>query len=183
MRSNEKWKSMKINIGRNIPNLTSIDGNFVCKHARSRNFDGVCPIIVIVTQSICEIDDCIFWNLRGVLSNIKMGWFDCSLCYWVRYEEEIKDSIHNFWLFNESLVNVRSLWGIHNLWVLLNLEESLSHSLVYYYKSVFWKHCIFICINAIFYMDNLVQLFKFIGDNLLSHWISNSVSVNEYVVG
>ena len=111
-----------------------------------------------------------------------MSWFDCSLCYRMRNEEEIKYSIHDFWLLNESLINVCSLRWINYLWVWLNLEESLSHSLVYYDKSVFWNNCIFICINSIFHLNNFIQLFKLISYYLLSHRIANSISINKYMI-
>ena len=37
--SEEEWKLVKVDVGGDVSNLTSIDGNLVSQHARGRNLD------------------------------------------------------------------------------------------------------------------------------------------------
>jgi len=67
-----------------------------------------------------------------------MSWFDSSLSYWVRHQEEIKDSIDNLWLLDKSIVDVGSLRRILDTGCLVQLEESLPYSLVDDDESVLW---------------------------------------------
>jgi hypothetical protein len=48
-------KLMKVDIGRNVAYLAAVDGYLICKHAWSRDLDGVWPVIVVVAECIGEI--------------------------------------------------------------------------------------------------------------------------------
>ena len=64
--------------------------------------------------------------------------------------------------------------------VLAHMEESLSDTLVDNYQRVLWK-ILFLCVTVLF-TDNLVELLEFVTDDLGSHGISNTVSVDENVI-
>lgn len=49
---------MQIDVGRNSAYLRSEAGNLVSEHARSRGLDRIVPIVVVVAQSVREIQDC-----------------------------------------------------------------------------------------------------------------------------
>jgi len=72
---------MEVHVGRNVSNFTPINCYFISQHARGRDFDRIGPVVVIVAKSICEIENCIFRNLRGIGGNVEMSWFDSSLSY------------------------------------------------------------------------------------------------------
>lgn len=48
---------MQVDVRRNVSDLTSVDRDLVRKHARSWDFDGVSPVVVVVAQSISEVQD------------------------------------------------------------------------------------------------------------------------------
>ena len=126
-----EWKFVKVNAGRNVSNLTSVDSYLICKHARSRDFNRIRPIIVAKAEGIGKVQDGFLWKLRGVFSNIEVSGFYSTLGNWVRNKEEIKFSIRSwFWFLNKSLINICTLWRIQNV-AFFFLKESLSNSLVY----------------------------------------------------
>lgn len=57
--SEEEWKLVKVDVGRDVSYLTSIDGNLVSQHARGGNLDRIRPVVVVVAQGISEVKDCI----------------------------------------------------------------------------------------------------------------------------
>jgi len=88
----------------------------------------------------------------------------------MRNQEEIELAINNHRLFNETIINISSLWRIVNVSVLLSdLEESLSNSLVDNNEGVLWSEVIAIIVNSVFHVNNLVELLKFVSDYLSSH--------------
>ena len=48
---------MQINVGRDVSDLTSVDGDLVRQHARRRDLDRVGPVVVIVTKGVGEVED------------------------------------------------------------------------------------------------------------------------------
>lgn len=70
---------MEVNIRGNVADLTAINSDLVCKHARSRDLNGVWPIVVIVAQSIGEVEDRVLRDVRGVLSDVEVSGLDCTL--------------------------------------------------------------------------------------------------------
>ena len=68
-----------------------------------------------------------------------MSWLHSTLRDRVRYEEEVKGSIHDFRLLNKAFVNVSALRWIRDACILAHLEEPLSDSLVDNDECVFWQ--------------------------------------------
>lgn len=99
----------------------------------------------------------------------------------MRHQEEIEGSIDDFGLLNEAVINVGTLWRVGNGGVHSLLEESLSNTLVDDDQSMLWKSWI-VCLKTILLLDNLVELLQLMADNLGSHGISNTISVDEDVV-
>ncbi len=166
--SKEEWELVNVNIRRNIANFTSVNGYLISQHARSWDLNGIWPVIVTETEGIGKVEDSIFRDLGGVLSYIKMCRLNCTLSDIVRNKEEIKFSINNFRLLNESLVNISTLRRVYVFFSLINIEESLSYSLINNNKSNVWGLNL-ILMKTILISDYNFQLFKFIIDNLLSH--------------
>ena len=48
---------MKVDVGRNGAYFRSESGNLVCKHAGSWGLDRVVPVVVVVAQSVGEVQD------------------------------------------------------------------------------------------------------------------------------
>jgi hypothetical protein len=128
--SQEEWKLVKIHVGWNVTNLTSVDGNLISKHARSRNFDGVSPVVVVVAKGISEVQDGFLRDLGGVASDVEMGWLHGSLGHTVGNEEEVEGTVNDLGLLDEALVHVGSLWRVGDALVWTHVEEALSYPLV-----------------------------------------------------
>ena len=113
-----------------------------------------------------------------------MSWFDCTLSHRMRNKEEIKSTIDNLGLFNKPIVNICSLWWVGDGSVRVgHLEESLSYSLVHNNESVLWMLLILICIKTILLSNNLLELLKLMVNDLLSHRIANTITIDEDVIG
>lgn len=181
-RSEEEWKLVQVHVGWDVTNFTSVDGNFICKHAWGGDLDWVSPVIVVVAQGVGEIQDGILGDLRGVRCNVEMSWLDGTLGDRVRNKEEVEGSINDFWLLDESLVDVGTLRWIGDTSISTHLEESLSNSLVDNDQSVLWKDWLLSLIEAVLLLNDLVELLKLMADDLSSHWITNTISVDENVV-
>lgn len=125
---------MEVNIRWNVTNFATVDSDLISQHARSRNLDGIWPVVVVVAQSISEVQDGILRNERGVLSNIEMSRLDCSLGHGVRNEEKVEPAFNDFGLFNESVIHIGTLRWIQDMsgvrWAFCLLKESLSHALI-----------------------------------------------------
>ena len=112
-----------------------------------------------------------------------MSRFYCTLGHRVWYQEEVKCAIYDFGLLHESVVNVSSLWRIANCGISTSyLEESLSYSLVNNDESMLWVLLFFVCLKTIFLLYNLLKLLKLMFDYLLSHGITNTITINENVI-
>lgn len=68
-----------------------------------------------------------------------MSRFDSSLGHRVRNQEEIKGSVDDLRLLNETVINVGTLWRVSNGSVHALLEESLSHTLVDNNQGMLWQ--------------------------------------------
>jgi len=84
---------VKVNIGRNVADFTSVDGDLVGQHARGGDLDGIGPVVVVVAQSICEVQDGLLGDLRSILSDIEVSGLDGTLGDRVRNEEEIESAL------------------------------------------------------------------------------------------
>ena len=85
-------------------------------------------------------------------------------------------------MLDEALVNVCALWRIRDASVGTHLEESLSHSFVHDNQGVLRQDWLFRWVKAILLLHDLFELFKLMTDNLSSHGVSDSVSVDEDVI-
>lgn len=172
---------MEIHVGWDIADLTSVNGNLVGKHARSRDLDRVSPVVVVVAESIGKVENCVFGDVRSVGGNVEVGWLDGSLSNGMRHQEEVEGSIDDLSLLNEAVINVGSLrrvgdGGVHTL-----LEESLSDSLVDDDQGVLWKARVS-GLELVLLLDNLVELLQLVGDDLGSHGVSDTISIDDDVV-
>jgi hypothetical protein len=112
-----------------------------------------------------------------------MSGFYCTLGHRVWHQEEVKCAIDDFGLLHESVVNVSTLWRIKNCGISTSyLEESLSYSLVNDNESVLWVLLFLVRLKTIFLLDNLLKLLQFMFYYLLSHGITNTVTINENVI-
>ncbi len=107
--SQVEGKPVKVDIWGNVADLTAIDGDLVGQHAWGWDLNGVWPVVVIIAESIGEVEDGIFWDKRGILSDVEMSRLDCTLGDWVGHKEEVKSAFDNLWLLDESVVNIGSL--------------------------------------------------------------------------
>jgi hypothetical protein len=173
---------VQVNVRRNISDFTSVDSNLICKHARSRDLDGIRPIVVVVAQRISEVQDSVLRDKGGVLSHIEVSGLNSTLSNCMRNEEEIEFAVNNFRLFNESLIQIGSLGWVENLMADL-FEESLSDSLVDNNQSDLRKRLLLASGLSILVSHDLLELLEFKLNDLLSHGITNTISVDENVVG
>ena len=70
---------MEVHVGRNVSDLAAVDGDLVGQHARSGDLDGVSPVVVVVAESIREVQDRVLRNLRSVGGDVEVRWLDCAL--------------------------------------------------------------------------------------------------------
>ena len=101
----------------------------------------------------------------------------------MRYKIEVELAINHFRMLNEGLIDIGSLRGICNVLTFF-LEESLSDSLVHNNQSDFGHSCLALLttIDTIFFNAKILELFELRVNNLLSHGISNTISVNKNVI-
>jgi hypothetical protein len=119
-----------------------------------------------------------------------MSRLDTTLSHRVRNKEEIKSAIDHLTLLHKALINVSALRRIVNEGLTIGglslLEESLTHSLVDNDESnLWWLQCVPVVVrdHTIFFGDDLVKLLQFKVNNLLTHGISNTVTVDKDVCG
>ena len=72
---------MKINIRGNVSDLTAIDCDLVCEHARSWDLDGIGPVVVVVAESVGEVKDGLLGYHGGVLGYVEMSWLNGALSH------------------------------------------------------------------------------------------------------
>lgn len=66
-------------VGGSVADLGSINSHTISEHARSRHFNAVWPVVVVVAQSISEVEDGILGYAGGVLRDIEVRGLDSSL--------------------------------------------------------------------------------------------------------
>lgn len=72
---------MQVNVGGNSANLGSEACDLVGKHAWRRGLDSVIPVVVVVTQSIGEVQDGHLADVRGVFSDVEVSRLHTALCH------------------------------------------------------------------------------------------------------
>lgn len=160
--------------------------DLVCKHARGGGLDRVVPVVVVVAQGVREVQDRHLRDVRAVLSHVEVGRFHATLRNRVRHQEEIELSIYYLRLFYEALVNIGTLGRVvdEGVAALVGLlEESLADALIHDDQSDFRQRNFGLVLRSlevsILLVDDLVQLFKFEVDHLLSHRVAHTISVDE----
>lgn len=107
--------------------------NLVRKHAGGRRLDRVVPVVVVVAESVSEVQDRHLRDVRRVFCHVEMRRFNTALSHTMWYQEEVEPSINHFRLLYEALVHIGTLgWVVdEGLPILLSLlEESLANTLV-----------------------------------------------------
>lgn len=54
---------MKVHVRWDVTDLTAVDGNLVGKHARSRNLNRVGPVVIVVAESVCKVENSVLGDL------------------------------------------------------------------------------------------------------------------------
>lgn len=101
------------------------------------------------------------------------------------HQEEIEGAVNYLRLLDEAVVDVGALRRVRDGGVcstLTNLEESLPDALVDDNKGVLWKCLLFLVIETVLLLHDLVELLQFVVDDLGPHRVTDTVSVNEDVV-
>jgi hypothetical protein len=117
-----------------------------------------------------------------------VGWFHTALGHGVRHQEEIESAVDDLRLLHEALVHVSALGWVVNevLTVLVRLlEEPLAHALVHDDQRDLGRVVLTFVLavkEAVLLLDNLVELLQFEIDDLLSHAVAHTVTVDENVV-
>jgi len=181
---------VEVHIAGDGANLRAEAGDLVGKHARGGDLDRIVPVVVVVAQSIGKVQNSHFGNIAGVFSNIEMGRFDGALRYGVRHKEEIELAIDHLALFNEALIDVGTLGRVVNeglvLRILCLLEETLAHALVHNNQSDLRAHSLVRIwvesVHTILLFDDGIKLLELKIDNLLTHGITDTISVNKDVL-
>jgi hypothetical protein len=166
--------------------------DLVGQHARGWDLDCVVPVVVVVAKCVCEVQDRHLADVRRVFSDVEVGRLYTALGDRVGNKEKVELSVNNFTLLNEALINVCALgWvvdeGLSGTCLGL-LEESLTDTFVYNDQGDLrtLHHCSIyagLTKDAILFGDDTVELIKLEVDNLLSHRISDTVTVDENVCG
>ena len=132
--SQVEWELVEVYVARDRANFTAEASDLVSQHTWSGDLDGVVPIVVIVTQSISEVQDSHLRDLGRVLRHIEVSRFHWTLGYRMRYQEEVKFAINHFWLLYKARIDICTLWWVVDevltASVLRLLEESLTDSLI-----------------------------------------------------
>lgn len=64
---------MEVDVGRNSTYFGSETGDLVGEHARSGGFDRIVPIVVVVAQSVREVQDCHLADVRRVFGDVEVS--------------------------------------------------------------------------------------------------------------
>ena len=132
--SQVEWELVEVYVARDRANFTAEASDLVSQHTWSGDLDGVVPIVVIVTQSISEVQDSHLRDLGRVLRHIEVSRFHWTLGYRMRYQEEVKFAINHFRLLYKARIDICTLWWVVDevltASVLRLLEESLTDSLI-----------------------------------------------------
>ena len=64
---------MKVDVGRNGAYFRSETSDLVSEHARSRGLDRIVPVVVVVAQSVREVQDCHLADVRRVFGDVEVS--------------------------------------------------------------------------------------------------------------
>jgi hypothetical protein len=113
---------------------------------------------------------------------------DRTLSHGVRHEEEVKLAIDHLRLLNKACVHVGSLRRIVDevlsVVTCSLLEESLADSLVHDDQGNFrMLFGLSLRVTAVLHGDDAVELLKLLVDDLLSHRVTDAITVDEHMAG
>lgn len=115
-----------------------------------------------------------------------MGRLDRALGHRMWNQEEVEGAVDDFRLLNEPIVDVSPLRrvGDRRIGARTNLEEPLPHPLVHddermlrQLRRLLWS------VKGVLLLNDLVELFQFMVDDLGPHRVTDTVPVDEDVVG
>ena len=72
---------MKVDVGRNGAYFRSETGDLVSEHARSRGLNRIVPVVVVVAQSVREVQDCHLADVRRVFGDVEVCRLHTTLCH------------------------------------------------------------------------------------------------------
>ena len=148
--------------------------NFVGILARSWNFDWAWPIGVSVAQWIGEILKIVLWDvIRLIHTYEEMGGSDTTLCGLLWYQEEVKALVVVLVLHKLAVDDTTRLWVWGFSIAVLN-EHSLVDPFVDHDKGDGWHWKL-----VVERLNCLLELGDFLGNDLVSHLLSHSVSVDD----
>ena len=84
-RSQVEGELVEIHIAGDRADLRAESGDLISQHAWGWDLDSVIPVVVVVAESIREVQDGHLADGRRVLSNIEMGRLDRALSHGVRH--------------------------------------------------------------------------------------------------
>lgn len=64
---------VEVDVGRNCAYFGSETGDLVGEHARSGGLDRIVPIVVVVAQSVREVQDCHLADVRRVFGDVEVS--------------------------------------------------------------------------------------------------------------
>lgn len=182
---------MEIHIAGDGTDFGAEASDLVSEHARSRDLDGIVPIVVIVTKRIREVKNRHLRDLGRVLGHVEVRWLDRTLGHRVGHEEEVKLTINDFGLLDEAIIDVGTLWRVVDVVlavVLLSLlEEPLANTLVHNNQSDLRRTLLLffgdvVLADSVLKCHNLVELGEFLVNDLLAHAVTDTITVDENVL-
>jgi len=179
---------VKVHIARDSADFGAESGDLIGEHARCGDLDGVVPVIVVVTEGVGEVQDGHLRDLRRVHGDVEMCRLYATLCHGVRHEEEIELAIDDLRLLDEACVNVSTLRRVVDPVLAVGsrclLEEALTHALVDDDEGDFRRGlCLDIVFTTVLDSDDTVELSKLLVDDLLTHRVADTITVDKDVAG
>ncbi len=162
---------------RPFPNVLEELSNLVRVLARSRNFDGACPVEIEVTQCECQVLDLTFGQWGVVLRDVKVDWQNTTLVGCCGGKEEVK-LLLGIVAFNELLVNKTAWRWVRQISIAVIHKESLGDAFVYNDDSDLGRLQCFVLVDC---LDRIFKLRDFVSKNLIPLCITDTVSVDNKV--
>ena len=151
--------------------------NLVSIHAGSRHLDWSSPVEVVVAKVKSELFHYLLCQLRVVEGHIEVSWEHTALSSELRNQIEVVLFVRVF-ILNDLGVNNAARWWIDQCSLSIVNEEPLSDSLVDYDQSDGW----FLGTLVVHLVDHLLELSDLLLNDLSSHGITDTVSVDDEVV-
>jgi hypothetical protein len=179
---------VEIDVRRDVTDFAAVDGDLICKHAGGGDLDGIGPVVIVVAQSVGEVEDGFLGDHRSILGYIEVSGLDCTLGHAVGDKEEIELAVNDLRLLDETVVNICALGRVEDLSLRRSegaclFEESLADSLVDDDKGHVRKRSSVLALGVVLVSQNLLELVELVLNDLLSHGIADTITIDENVVG